>query len=187
MNTGDFVVVVKLDHSHKSIKIDDVGIVESVEGTELTIFFVREWQLFKLQSEFLNVFNPLETGDAFPKKICNVCHKLLDTNQFQKNQNGINNRTVRRPSCNACRKNIDGANMTISERKEWLQKKPHMVPFECPICKKHTIPGITSKVVLDHDHVTGTPRAWICDSCNTGIGRFKDDVELLQKAIQYLS
>jgi transcription elongation factor Elf1 len=58
--------------------------------------------------------------------------------------------------------------------------------FECPICGKRTIAGITSKVVLDHDHETGEARAWICDSCNTGIGRFKDDVALLQRAIKFL-
>ena len=52
--------------------------------------------------------------------------------------------------------------------------------------EKITIPGVTSKVVLDHDHNTGKPRAWICDSCNTGLGRFKDRVELLQNAIDYL-
>ena len=52
--------------------------------------------------------------------------------------------------------------------------------------EKKTIPGLTSKVVLDHDHKTGKGRAWICDSCNTGLGRFKDDIELLESAIQYL-
>lgn len=68
----------------------------------------------------------------------------------------------------------------------WLKNKPENVPFECPICGKRTIAGVTSKVVLDHNHLTGEPRAWICDSCNTGIGRFKDDVALLQRAIKFL-
>ena len=58
--------------------------------------------------------------------------------------------------------------------------------FECPICKKRTIPGLTSKIVLDHNHSTGKVRGWICDSCNTGIGRFKDDTKLLEEAIKYL-
>lgn len=187
MNTGDFVVITKHDGSHSSISVNDIGIVESADSNSAMVFFVREWKLFKIDLKFIKEFNPLETGDAYPKKICNVCHKLLDTSQFQKNQNGKNNRTVRRPSCNNCRKIIDGAQMSLSDRKEWMLKKPHMIPFECPICKKHTIPGITSKVVLDHDHETGKPREWICDSCNTGIGRFKDDIDLLKKAIEYLS
>ena len=32
----------------------------------------------------------------------------------------------------------------------------------------------------------GEARAWICDSCNTGLGRFKDDILMLEKAIAYL-
>jgi len=41
-------------------------------------------------------------------------------------------------------------------------------------------------MVLEHDHRTGKPGGWICDSCNTGLGRFKDDVELLKSAIEFL-
>lgn len=41
-------------------------------------------------------------------------------------------------------------------------------------------------MVLDHDHTTGKPRAWICDSCNTGLGRFKDNIDVIQNAIEYL-
>jgi hypothetical protein len=46
--------------------------------------------------------------------------------------------------------------------------------------------GITGNLVKDHDHKTGKAREWICDSCNTGLGRFKDDVKLMQIAIDYL-
>jgi hypothetical protein len=115
-----------------------------------------------------------------------VCHKLLDTSQFTRNQNGINNRPIRRPSCNSCRKILEGMNLKRKSRGKWLKEKPFLVPFECPICRKRTIAGVTSKVVLDHNHITGEPRAWICDSCNTGIGRFKDDIALLQRAIEFL-
>ena len=49
-----------------------------------------------------------------------------------------------------------------------------------------SIADVTAKLVKDHDHDTGMARDWICDSCNTGLGRFKDDVKLLKKAIAYL-
>ena len=111
---------------------------------------------------------------------------MLDVNLFQRNQNGINNRVIRRPSCNDCRDSIDGTNMTANERNTMNKIKPHMQIWTCPICKKTTVPGLTSKVVCDHNHITGHPRAWICDSCNTGLGRFKDDINLLNSAIEYL-
>ncbi|MBI2097977.1 MAG: endonuclease VII domain-containing protein [Candidatus Vogelbacteria bacterium] len=76
--------------------------------------------------------------------------------------------------------------MSREDKLAWLKKKPANEPFECPICKKKTIAGVTSKVVLEHDHHTGKTGGWICDSCNTGLGRFKDDVELLKSAIEFL-
>lgn len=134
----------------------------------------------------MSVFNPEETGDAFDKKVCNVCHKLLETNQFDLNQNGKNNRPIRRPSCHECRKKIDGVPLSTKDKKQWEKLKPYYEPFTCPICQKTTIAGLTSKVVLDHNHDNGKARGWICDSCNTGIGRFKDDIALLKQAIHFL-
>jgi RNase P subunit RPR2 len=58
--------------------------------------------------------------------------------------------------------------------------------FVCPICKKASIPGVTANIVIDHNHKTGNANQWICDSCNTGLGRFKDNIELLKEIIQYL-
>jgi hypothetical protein len=43
-----------------------------------------------------------------------------------------------------------------------------------------------NSLVLDHCHVTGRFRGWICSDCNVGIGRMGDSVEGLQKAINYL-
>jgi RNase P subunit RPR2 len=123
-------------------------------------------------------------GDKFSEKICNICHTIKSVDEFQVNQNAKNNRKVRRPSCNSCRQNIDGKAM--QDRTEWDSRKPHLVPFECPVCLKITIPGLTSKVVLHHDHQTGRIIGWICDSCNTGLGRFRDDPEVLLHAIWYL-
>ena len=119
-------------------------------------------------------------------KICNRCNRLLKTEQFDKNQNGKNNRSVRRPSCIDCRKEIDGKGVTLKDKKEWEKIKPEYEIWKCPVCNKKTIPGITSKVVLDHNHITGRPRAWICDSCNTGLGRFKDNISTMKDAIDYL-
>lgn len=164
----------------------EIGILDIKKETTAVITFVYSNCTIELDLNDVVFFNPLKTGDLYSKKICNVCHRLLDVNLFQKNQNGKNNRTIRRPSCNDCREIIDGKNMTTTEKNEMNMIKPHMQIWTCPICKKTTIPGLTSKVVCDHDHITGHPRAWICDSCNTGLGRFKDDINLLKSAIDYL-
>lgn len=51
----------------------------------------------------------------------------------------------------------------------------------CPICEK------TYDVYhLDHDWKTDEFRGWLCTGCNTGLGRFNDNVDLLKKAAEYL-
>ena len=170
------------------IKKNEIGILNEdfADKDFVKVRFVNSDEEVLISNLQIEKFDYSQTGDQFPKKVCNVCNRLLDTNKFSKNQNGKNNRTVRRPSCDECRIKIDGKNVSIKDKKEWERKKPNLIVWECPICKKRTIPGLTSKVVLDHDHITGKPRAWICDSCNTGLGRFKDDIQTIQNAIKYL-
>ena len=169
-----------------SIRENEIGIVEGELKEKYSVLFVISGRSVDLQRSDFEYFDVKETGDDFQKKVCNVCHRLLDTTEFAKNQNAKNNRTVRRPSCRECRKRIDGTSIPSKERKKWVTTKPEYEPFQCPICQKITIPGLTSKIVLDHNHDDGKVRGWICDSCNTGLGRFKDDVSLLKRAIAYL-
>lgn len=87
-----------------------------------------------------------------------------------------------------CRKDINGVAMIKEEEKRMESIKPEKNSiFKCPICEKTSIVGVTANLVKDHDHVTGKAREWICDSCNTGLGRFKDNIEILKKAINYLN
>jgi len=57
----------------------------------------------------------------------------------------------------------------------------------CQICKSSS-PGKRRKAwSLDHDHTTGTLRGFLCSDCNIGLGSFKDNIESLSNAIDYLS
>lgn len=39
---------------------------------------------------------------------------------------------------------------------------------------------------VDHNHKTGKVRGLLCSRCNTAIGKFKEDPEIIQKAIEYI-
>lgn len=39
---------------------------------------------------------------------------------------------------------------------------------------------------IDHDHSTGDVRGLLCHNCNVAIGHFKDNPELMRRAIRYL-
>lgn len=61
----------------------------------------------------------------------------------------------------------------------------------CGICKnpetrKSRTPGKICRLAVDHCHSTGKIRGLLCHSCNTGIGKFMDNKDLLLAAIEYL-
>lgn len=39
---------------------------------------------------------------------------------------------------------------------------------------------------VDHCHITGTVRGLLCKQCNTGLGHFRDNPEVLARAVTYL-
>ena len=55
----------------------------------------------------------------------------------------------------------------------------------CDICNKHEN-NFKFGLYVDHDHSTGRVRGLLCHNCNSVIGRFKDDIKLIEKAINYL-
>jgi hypothetical protein len=62
----------------------------------------------------------------------------------------------------------------------------------CKICKKEeTAKSRNSSksrgLAIDHCHETGQVRGLLCTKCNTALGGFKDDPNLLKKAIEYLN
>jgi hypothetical protein len=68
--------------------------------------------------------------------------------------------------------------MTVEEHDKLLKKQKN----RCAICRKK----FRKTPHIDHSHVTGKNRGLLCDDCNLGLGRFKDSVKVLGKAIIYL-
>lgn len=58
---------------------------------------------------------------------------------------------------------------------------------KCWICKESKPPNGKGGLVVDHCHTKGHVRGLLCSSCNTGIGKFKESIQSLQRAIDYLS
>lgn len=61
----------------------------------------------------------------------------------------------------------------------------------CAICERpdprKRSDGTDYPLCVDHCHKTGKIRALLCTRCNTAIGQFSEDVEILKRAIEYLN
>ena len=184
MKLDDFVIAIQIING---IVPNSVGIVNSIDQGKAQVYFIGKNEVVIVPFDSISVIDVEKTGDEYRKKICNVCDIFKPTEEFSRNQNQAGGRSIRRPSCQNCRKVIDGKKLTASERKRMNEKRPpNKTVFVCPICEKRTIVSVTANIVADHDHETGKGREWICDSCNTGLGRSKDDIVILERVIDYL-
>ena len=183
LRENDYVIAV---NNIFDIPQRSVGLVRGIRANKVLVFFIGPGKDLEVDINQIRVIDLNQTGKPHKYKICNRCHilkeRLVD---FEINQTDAKGRKTTRPSCRQCRKDIDRTSMPASEKAKMEAIKPKYL-FTCPICHKTTIPGVTANLVIDHDHDTGEAREWICDSCNTGLGRFHDDVSCFEGAIEYL-
>lgn len=73
--------------------------------------------------------------------------------------------------------------ITIEQYEALLEKQNN----KCGICKTD-ITQLTEgrRLAVDHCHSTGQIRGLLCMRCNTALGKFNDNVDLLVNAIAYL-
>lgn len=171
------------------IEVNDVGVAEKANDTigMYNVKFLRSGITMVVDPSHLAFFDIHDTGDKYEYKVCDRCFKRLSSEtMFSNNRHKKDNFITKRPSCKLCRKLKDGVSIPSADRAEWMRVRPaDGAAFTCPICRKTTIVGIT-KIVLDHNHNNGSVRGWLCESCNTGIGRFDDSPEVVKRALLWL-
>ncbi|MDR2581929.1 MAG: endonuclease VII domain-containing protein [Fibromonadaceae bacterium] len=171
-----FVYINKDIKVHGAIlKKYSVGVIESKGKKTSEVHFIWLKEPIAVPNSDYKVFDPKKTGDLFLKKVCNVCQRLLSTKTFSK---GL--------SCKDCEKIIDEVNALSKKRKGKKKNKSELEIFSCPVCDKAAIPKLTNKIALDHSHKDLHVRGWVCDSCNAGIGKFKDEIILFENALKFL-
>ena len=142
-------------------------------------------QQYKKNSATYNRQNKL------PKKNCVICHKEFQP--YSLSNKGVcgnidcryeqrliwnQNNKARRGKSHHKQYYVKKYGMTIEEY-EQMEKDQN---YSCKICGEKNY----KRLGIDHDHTTGQVRGLLCDSCNPALGGFKDNIESLQKAIDYL-
>ena len=134
---------------------------------------------------------------------CNKCNEYKPEYEFFKE---ASSKRGYRYSCKNCEKPMreiykskpENKLKATTTRRSWARKTKYNFPQElydkrlddqggvCAICGTDS-PGGRGQFHADHNHQTNQPRGVLCHNCNVALGNFKDNPELLQKAIVYLS
>jgi hypothetical protein len=132
-------------------------------------------------------------------KTCTKCGLEKELTSFPKHPNG---RDGRNSWCQACanalslawyhaltpeqkfRRNLRGKAVAYGLDPDIIEAHWNTHNGVCDICQQP--PSGSRRLSIEHDHTTGKFRGITCDSCNNGLARFKDDVKLLEAAINYL-
>ena len=174
MKPEDLVIATQ---SINGIARNSVGIIKSNFEQSVEVYFVGENKVVIVPFDLLSLINVDKVKEKDEVRVCNVCHILKLTEECSDVHS----------SCKVCWRKIEGKGKSAAEKRRMEEKQPKSESFfRCPICEKGMIVDISTSVVLDHDRNTGMAREWICHSCNSALGRFKDDISILENAIDYL-
>jgi len=138
-------------------------------------------------------------------KICSVCKEAKDLKDFSKHR-----RDRFQSRCKQCASKLnkiwrqENPDRVKKTYKNWSEKnrdcvRKHQLKkyglsnddynkmFEvqngkCAICNKTS----EKKLSVDHCHDSGKIRGLLCDRCNHGLGNFKENINFMFKAIEYL-
>lgn len=131
-------------------------------------------------------------------KVCNICGISKSRDDFYKRSDG---RGDLRSDCKKCHsdraKRKNATPESIEKRKKSWRKYQRFKLYgiteddynkmndeqssRCLICGV-----LDDNLSIDHCHRTGRVRGLLCHTCNTGLGMFKDNEDILEKAIEYL-
>ena len=150
--------------------------------------------------------NKWEEGERFCKIHGQLTEDQVETTKQWKNKSGLQMR------CKLCcmesdlRFNKHANDLPPSKQKDYryeaeVLKIHNMTAFDydkmlaaqnnvCAICKNPETrggrtKGTVTRMGVDHCHTTGDVRGLLCHACNSSLGKFKDNIDHLQAAIDY--
>lgn len=137
-------------------------------------------------------------------KVCPKCLIQKPDNEFYIQKSGRHKGKLS-SWCKACcseksaKRYRENKEKCKEEHRKWVSKNKEKVAFSkakssygisreeydslkrvCQIC------GATENLVIDHSHQSGRIRGMLCHNCNKGLGFFKDNPILLNRASDYV-
>lgn len=137
-------------------------------------------------------------------KKCSGCKKQKQLEEFRKDSRRKDKATAK---CKECLSTKEKSTYQQTDRRLSIRNnqliKTYGISFEeylclferqlgcCALCKTPVVllGDLTTQyksACVDHNHVTGNIRGLLCNSCNRGLGLFKDNAVLLRLAAEYI-
>lgn len=135
------------------------------------------------------------------EKECRKCHNTKPLEEFYPSKIG---KYGRLSLCKMCERERVNTWIAKKGKKEKHRRKMYTLAFKyglteteyydklieqnhkCLICGVDEAESTHRTLAVDHCHATGKIRGLLCGMCNKGLGHFKDNKELLLKAVAYL-
>lgn len=126
---------------------------------------------------------------------CLKCKSEKDLSNFGPQNGKKANEHNIYPYCKECLSN-DQRSKKVGEYDNFSDEKYKQMlinqNYECKVCKEEIMysnkkENKSKTACIDHDHKTGKVRGLLCQTCNRAIGLLKDDINILQRAIDYLA
>jgi hypothetical protein len=148
----------------------------------LSLFYKKKHQKSGFSSECKECYlkwmhsNKNNTPNFEGSKICIECDLVKPNTEFHRqnqSQDGLKN------TCKTCvnkTRRYSRYCITEDQYNTLLQKQNN----KCAICEK------SKRLDIDHCHQTNKVRGILCNDCNTSLGKFGDNINGVQKVINYL-
>lgn len=167
------------------------------KSTPDNLFLSSDLFLLVQPAEALVAVEPENTNPS-ETYYCKICDAHKDKSHFTKTKRGP------KSHCKDCVKlNYQANRQTIKKQmrrrnlavKFGITEEQYTALYDaqsglCAICRNpetRIVQGIVARLSIDHDHATGKIRGLLCGACNVGLGFFKDNVQSLEAAIEYLA
>ena len=130
-------------------------------------------------------------------KKCSMCKEIKDREYFYKDRNRVDGMSNYCKSCTSSKnkKWREENHYTNAESALWTRRKIFYgitkeefygilkdQGHKCKICNVE----VDKSSHVDHCHSSGVVRGILCLNCNKGLGFFKDNIDNLKNAIEYL-
>ena len=124
------------------------------------------------------------------EKVCSICKETKPLSAFYKDTKGKLGVQSRCKDCNKTYAKRGDYKLKAKQRSLMRRYGIEACDFDRMLSSQNYQCGLcrldASVLVVDHCHNTGTVRKLLCNPCNTGLGLFKDNPDLMRKAAEYV-